>query len=193
MTKSTFPALMLAVLLTGCGNGGSDAPKGPTFDPASLNACALFTAADALQFNGGKPLMPMSSTFDDAAPAGGSLSCSFNTSVATPDQPMVLGLEIRPADSPKAAARKMESSRSMLTRLGGGEIQEVPNLGDKALFVGGTLHQLHVLEGNLVLVVTSQTDNPAKSLYVAKLIAQRALQRLEGAAPGAQGAQKQPS
>jgi hypothetical protein len=190
MTKSTLPALTLAVLLTACGGGGSDAPEGPTFDPASLNACELFSAGDALQFNGGKPVMPMSSTYADAAGTGGSLSCSFNTSVATPDQPLVLGLEIKPAKSPKAAARNLESSRGMLKRLGGGEIQEVPNLGDKALFVGGSLHQLHVLKGNLVLVVTSQTDNPAKSLYVAKLIAQRALQRLE-AKP--QGAQKQPS
>ena len=186
-SKSTFPALMLALLLTACGGDeGSDAPEGASFDPASLNACELFTVADALQFNGRQPVAPRSSTFDDAARSGNALTCSFNTAVATPDQPKVLGLEIRPARDARAAARNMESSRSMLKRLSGGEIQEVPNLGEKAMFAGGTLHQLHVLKGNLVLVITAQTDNPARSLYVAKLIAERVVQRLDGA-PGAQG------
>jgi hypothetical protein len=194
--KSTFPTLTLALLLAACGGGGSEAPAGASFDPATLNACELFTVQDALQFNGGKPVAPRSSTFDDAAADTNPLTCSFNTAVATPDQPQVLGLEIKAARSPETAARNLESSRAMLKRLAGGEIQEVPGLGEKAMFVGGTLHQLHVLKGNLVLVVTAQTDNQPKSLYLAKLIAQRVLQRLEGA-PGAQGvpvgAQKQPS
>lgn len=185
-SKSTFPALILAALLAACG-GGSDAPQGATIDPARLNACELFTVQDALQFNGGQPVAPRSSTFDDAARSGSALTCSFNTAVATPDQPQVLGLEIKPARSPEAAGRILESSRSMLKRLTGGEIQEVPGLGDKAMFAGGTLNQLHVLQGNLVLVVTAQTDNQPRSLYIAKLIAQRVLQRLAGA-PGAQGA-----
>lgn len=183
--KSTFPILALALVLAACG-GGSDAPEGAAIDPATLNACELFTVADALQFNGGQPVAPRSSTFDDAARSGSALTCSFNTAVATPDQPQVLGLEIRPARDAKAAARNMESSRTMLKRLSGGEVQEVPNLGEKALFAGGTLHQLHVLKGNLVLVITAQTDNQPKSLYLAKLIAERVLQRLDGA-PGAQG------
>ena len=194
MTKS-IPVLLSALLLAACG-GGSDAPEGATIDPASLNACELFTVRDALQFNGGRAVAPRSSTFDDASTSGSSLTCSFNTAVATPDRPQVLGLEIKPARSARAAARNLESSRAMLKRLSGGEIQEVPGLGEKAVFVGGTLQQLHVLKGNLVLVVTAQTDNQPKSLYVAKLIAQRVLQRLEGG-PGAQGApvgaQKQPS
>ena len=194
MTK-TIPVLLSVLLLSACSRG-SDAPEGATIDPASLNACELFTVQDALQFNGGRPVAPRSSTFDDAARSGSSLTCSFNTAVSTPDRPQVLGLEIKPARSPAAAARNLESSRTMLKRLTGGEIQEVPNLGEKAIFAGGTLSQLHVLKGNLVLVITAQTDNQPRSLYVAKLIAQRVLQRLEGA-PGAQGvpvgAQEQPS
>jgi len=187
LSKSTFPVLppiLLAILLAACGSG-SDAPEGPVIDPATLNACELFTVGDALQFNERRPVSPMSSTFDDASTSGNPLTCSFNT--GTSDQPRVLGLEIRPARNPKAAERTMESSRSMLKHLSGGEIQEVPNLGDKAMFAGGDLHQLYVLKGNLVLMITAQTDNPAKSLYVAKLIAQRVLERLAGG-PGAQGA-----
>ena len=187
LSKSTFPALILAGLLAACGNGDSEAPARATIDPASLNACELFTVQDALQFNGGQPVAPRSSTFDDAARSGSALTCSFNTAVATPDQPKVLGLEIKPARSPEAAARNLESSRTMLKRLTSGEIQEVPGVGEKAMFAGGTLNQLHVLKGNLVLVITAQTDNQPRSLYIAKRIAQRVLQRLEGA-PGAQGA-----
>ena len=188
-SKSTFPALILAALLAACGGGDAleDAPQGAMIDPASLNACELFTVQDALQFNGGRPVAPRSSTFDDASRSGNPLTCSFNTAVATPDQPQVLGLEIKPARSPEAAARNMESSRTMLKRLSDGEIQEVPGLGEKAMFTGGTLQQLYVLKGNLVLVITAQTDNQPRSIYIAKLIAQRVLQRLAGA-PGAQGA-----
>lgn len=185
-TKSTFPVLALAMLLAACGSGSdSDAPEGPAIDPATLNACELFTVGDALQFNERRPVSPMSSTFDDASASGNPLTCSFNTGTA--DQPRVLGLEIRPTRTPEAAARNMESSRAMLKRLSGGEIQEVPNLGDKAMFTGGDLHQLYVLKSNLVLVITAQTDNPSKSIYLAKLIAQRVLERLAGG-PGAQGA-----
>lgn len=198
MTSSTrtFPALILATLLAACGGSAEapgEAPEGAAIDPATLNACELFTVQDALQLNGGKPVAPRSSTFGDASPGGTSLTCSFNTAVQTPDRPQVLGLEIKPARSPEAAARILESSRAMLKRLSGGEIQEVPGLGEEAVFVGGTLNQLHVLKDNLVLVVTAQTDNQPRSLYLAKLIAQRVLQRLEGAQGAPAGAQKQPS
>jgi hypothetical protein len=188
--SKNIPVLTFALLMAACGGSSKapeEAPEGATIDPASLNACELFTVQDALQLNGGRPVAPRSSTFDDASRSGNPLACSFNTAIATPDQPQVLGLEIKPARSPEAAARNLESSRTMLKRLAGGETQEVPNLGEKAMFAGGTLNQLHVLKGNLVLVVTAETDNQPRSLYLAKLIAQRVLERLEGA-PGAQGA-----
>ncbi|HWM92519.1 MAG TPA: hypothetical protein VN493_17270 [Thermoanaerobaculia bacterium] len=182
--KRTFPVLLLAMLLAACGSD-ADGPEGTIIDPASLNACELFTVRDALQFNGNRPVAPMSSTFDDASRSGNPLACSFNT--GTSDQPRVLGLEIRPAKTPRAAARSMESTRDFLKRLSGGEVQEVPGLGEKAIFAGGDLHQLHVLKGNLVLVITARTDNSPRSIYIAKLIAQRVLGRLEGG-EGAQGA-----
>jgi hypothetical protein len=72
----------------------------------------------------------------------------------------------------------MNSSRDFLKRLAGGEIQEVPGLGDAAVWAGGDLHQLNVLRGNLMFLITAQTDNGPKSLYIAKMIAQKALSRL---------------
>ena len=171
-----LPALLLAILFAGCG-GDSETPAGPAFDPAALNACELFTVRDALSFAGG-PVSAMRSTLDDASVSPNPLVCSFNAGSRA--QPRLFGLEIRPAASPSAAAQRLESGRAFLKRLSGGEIKEVPGVGDKAIFAGGELHQLHVLRGNLVLVISAKTDNPPKSLYTAKLIAQRVLERLEG-------------
>jgi hypothetical protein len=177
----TFPALILAALMAAGCDSGSDAPAGPTFDAASLDACVLFPLQEALAYAKGS-VSTMSSTLED----GGSRNpriCSYNA--GNTDHPRLLKIEVRAAESPRAAARQMESSRDFLERLAGGEIQEVPGLGDRALWAGGNLHQLNVLHGNLMLIVTAQTDNAPKSLYIAKLIAQRALSRLQppGAAP----------
>lgn len=172
----SLPAFLVIILFAGCG-GGSDAPKGPTYDPATLNACELFTVRDALSF-AGEPVSSMRSTLDEASVSPNPLVCSFNAGSRA--RPRLFGLEIRPAASPRAAARRLESSRSYLKRLSGGEIQEVPGIGDKAMFAGGELHQLHVLRGNLVLVISAKTDNSPKSLYIAKQIARRVLARLEG-------------
>lgn len=175
--KTTFPAVVLAVLLaTGlaaCGPG-SDKPSGPTFDTAEIDACQLFPVNEALGYAGGS-VSSMSSTLEDIG-ARNPMVCSYNAGSAS--RPRILKLEIRPAASPRAAAGQMDASRDFLKRLAGGEIQEVPGLGDGAVWAGGDLHQLNVLRGNLMLLITAQTDNAPKSLYIAKLIAQRALSRL---------------
>lgn len=189
--KRTFPALMLiALAVSACGGSDSgettDAAAGPTFDPTTLQACELFTIEDALSLNGGKRVSTMSSTLEEAS-GRNNLVCSYNAGSRA--RPRLLGLDIRPAKSPAAAARQLESSRGFLKRLAGGELQEVPGVGDKAVWAGGELHQLHMVRGNLVLVISAKTDNPPRSLYVAKLAAKRVLERLEPA----QGEQKQPS
>lgn len=177
LMKTTFPALVLAVVLTmglaACGSG-SDAPEGPTFDTAEIDACQLFPVNEALGYAGGS-VSSMSSTLEDIG-ARNPLVCSYNA--GSTNRPKLLKLEIRSANSPRAAARQMDASRDFLKRLAGGEIQEVPGLGDGAVWAGGDLHQLNVLRGNLMFLITAQTDNAPKSLYIAKLIAQRALSRL---------------
>jgi hypothetical protein len=170
----TFPALVLAALAAaGCGSG-SDAPAGPAFDPAAIQACTLFPLEEALAYARGS-VSTMSSALEDDL-SRNPMICSYNA--GSTSHPRILKLEVRPAASPRAAARQLEAGRDFLKRLAGGEVQEVPGLGDKAVWAGGDLHQLDVLRGNLVLVITAQTDNAPKSLYIAKLIAQRALARL---------------
>jgi hypothetical protein len=169
MTLSkTLPALMLAGLLIACGSG-SDEPKGPTFDTADIDACQLFPVNEALGYAGG-------SVSTMSIGARNPLVCSYNA--GSTSRPRILKLEVRSAASPKAAARQMEASRDFLKHLAGGEIQEVPGVGEKAVWAGGDLHQLNVLHGNLMFLITAQTNNAPKSLYIAKLIAQRALSRL---------------
>lgn len=192
LSKRTFPALVLiALAVSACGGGSeatdpNEAAAGPTIDPTTLQACELFTIEDALSLNGGKRVSTMSSTLEDAT-SRNNLVCSYNAGSRA--RPRLLGLDIRPARTPAAAARQLESSRGFLKRLAGGELQEVPGVGDKAIWAGGELHQLHMVRGNLVLVVSAKTDNPARSLYVAKIAAKRVLERLEPA----QGAPQQPS
>ena len=174
MTLSkTLPALILATVLTACGSG-SDKPEGATFDTAEIDACQLFPVNEALGYAGGS-VSTMSSTLEDIG-ARNTLVCSYNA--GSTSRPKILKLEIRSANSPKVAARQMDASRDFLKRLAGGEIQEVPGLGDGAVWAGGDLHQLNVLRGNLMFLITAQTDNAPKSLYVAKMIAQKALSRL---------------
>ncbi len=180
MTLSKIPVLILmGLLVVACGSD-SDAPKGPTFDTAELDACQLFPLNEALGYVGGS-VSTMSSTLEDIG-ARNPMVCSYNA--GNTSHPRIFKLEVRAARSPRAAAGQMESSRDFLKRLAGGEIQEVPGLGDGAVWAGGDLHQLNVLRGNLILLITAQTNNAPKSLYIAKLIAQRALARLPQAPAG---------
>src|SRR5688572_11592814 len=87
-----IPILLLASTLAACG-GGSEMPAGPTFNPATLNACELFTVRDALSF-AGEPVSSMRSTLDEASVSPNPLVCSFNA--GTRARPRLFGLEIRP-------------------------------------------------------------------------------------------------
>ncbi len=178
LLKTAFPALVLAAVLAACGSGPKT-PEGPIFDASTIDACQLFPLEEALGYAGGS-VSTMSSMLEDNG-SRDKLVCGYNAGSAS--RPRLLKIEVRPAASPHAAAGQMEASRGFLKRLAGGEIQEVPGLGERAIFAGGDLHQLNVLHGNLVLLITAQTNNTPKSLYIAKLIAQKALSRLEPAEP----------
>lgn len=174
--RHTLPTLVFAAaLLSACGGGEDQAASGPVFPAETLNACALFTPEDAMGL-ARKAVSPMASTLDEGT-GGNPLVCTYNSGRS--DAPRVSGLEIRPARTVKDARRRFDSGRSYLQTLAGKELQTVPGLGDEALWVGGTVQQMHVLKGNLHLVITAETENLPKSLYVGKVIAQRALARLD--------------
>jgi hypothetical protein len=182
MTRSLpLLAFLLAsplLLLAGCGGAGRT-PSGPTYKTDTMDACVLFPPDEAEAF-AGEGVAAMSSTLDEMTSRRDPLVCSYNA--GTLEEPRLVGLEVRASPTPDAARSRFENSKSFLRTLARGEAQDVRKLGQGAFWVGGSLHQLHILEGNLVLVVTVQTANAAKSLYLCKQVAQRVLKRLQTAA-----------
>ena len=165
--------LISALLIVGCRRSpDSDAAAGPAL---KIDACQLFTDKDA-QAIAGDTLAGMSSTLDEAQ-GRNPLECIYNA--GTLDQPRILSLLIRPHRG--AAKDFLESSRSSLSSMSGGKLQDVPGLGDGALWVGGRLQQLHVATGNLQLIITVHSPDGTDQLPKARQIATIALERLKSA------------
>ena len=100
LSKTTFPALVLAGLLVACGSG-SDAPAGPTFDTSEIDACQLFPVNEALGYAGGS-VSTMSSTLEDIG-ARNPMVCSYNA--GNTSHPRIFKLEVRAAKSPRSLRR----------------------------------------------------------------------------------------
>jgi hypothetical protein len=164
---------LLAAFAAGCG-GGADSKSGPA---PKLDACALFTEAD-VQAVAGDTLAALSSTIDEAK-GRNPQECIYNS--GSLDQPRILSLLIRPHGSAAAAKDFLASSRATLGSMSGGKIEDVPGLGDGALWVGGRIQQLHVIAGSQQLIITVQSPDGTDQLPHARQIATRVLQRLPAA------------
>jgi hypothetical protein len=175
------PSLLLAAgLAAGCGGSPDSEPAGgdsaaATPAAAPVDACALFTPEDARAV-AGESVAAMASTLDEAKGRNPG-ECIYNS--GTTEQPRILGLLIRQHRSVKAARRFQKSSRSSLRAMTGGKIQDVPGLGDRALWAGGRIQQLHVLKGNRQFIITVQSPDGTDQLPRARQIAERVLQRLK--------------
>ena len=165
--------MLAAALVMSCG-GASDS-KSAGKPTAKLDACTLFTYDDAKAV-AGESLAPMASTLDQAVGREPS-ECIYNS--GTVEQPRILSLLIRYHRSPEAAKRLQESSRSTFNALSGGKVQDVPGLGDGAIWVGGPIQQLHVLAGSRELVITVQSPDGTDQLPRARQIAEKVLARLK--------------
>jgi hypothetical protein len=166
---------LLTASFTGCGRSSdSGADAGPAL---KVDACQLFTDKDA-QAIAGDTLAGMSSTLDEAQ-GRNPLECIYNA--GTLDQPRILSLLIRPHRGTSGGKDFLESSRSSLSSMSGGKVQDVAGLGDGALWVGGRLQQLHVATGSLQLIITVQSPDGTDQLPKARLVATLALERLKSA------------
>lgn len=168
--RQVVPALALVAALAGCGPAagpGGSAPPAKTVD-----ACTLFTAADAQAVLGEEEVVEMTSFLSEAQKKRDPGHCGYN---AGSDPSKIVRLEVRQAASPEAARGAFESTRSLLA---GSAPQDVPGLGDGAFWVGGSLDQLHVRRGATQLIITSQPGEGKDPLAVAKAIAGKALPRL---------------
>ena len=162
--------LLFAALLAAC--GGSDNTTGPAI-PESLDTCTVFTPEQARTMSG-SPVAILSSTMEDASETRNRLQCTYNA--GTMEAPRLLSLEYRPAPSARVAGSRMKSGRSYLRTLSKSEVQDVPGLGDEAMWAGGDVQQLHARKGAVQIVVTMQTGGDA--LAKARQVAAQAIDRL---------------
>jgi hypothetical protein len=164
--------VVLAGLLAGCGAGADHREKDAFRAPDNVEACNLLPFQEA-QVIAGAPVATVSSTLDDAVGRDPKL-CAYNA--GTIEQPQILSVEVRPAKTVREAERRLEASRSFLSTLSKGQVQDIPGVGDAALWAGGSVKQLHIRKGAMVLVVTIQAAKDP--LASAKQVAQLSFQRM---------------
>jgi len=167
--RSLTPLLVMAAFAA-CGPSEKPTP------PLKVDACTLFTDADASTI-AGESIAAMSSTLDEARGRDPG-QCIYNS--GNLEQPRILSLLIRQHRNPGTAKRTLEASRSTFTTMTvtKGHVQDIPGLGDGALWVGGSLQQLHVLRGAVELVITVQSPDGTDQLKPARQIAEKVLARL---------------
>jgi hypothetical protein len=171
--RRSTPSLLLLAVLAAC--GPSSDPGTPETPVEKVDACTLFTSEDA-EAIAGESIAAMASTLDEAVGRDPG-QCIYNS--GTLERPRILSLLIREHRNPEAAKRILASSRSAFSSLAGGQVQDVPGLGDGALWVGGRIQQLHVLAGSRQLIVTVQSPDGTDQLPRARRIAVKALERLK--------------
>jgi hypothetical protein len=170
-----IPSFLLAAALAAACGGSPDTKAADSNAAAEpLDACTLFTAEDA-QAIAGESIAAMSSTLDEAAGRDPG-QCIYNSGNLS--EPRILSLLIRPHRSAESAKRVQEASRSTLTTMAG-RVQDVPGLGEGALWVGGQLQQLHILHGDRQLIITVQSPDGTDQLEHARKIASTALARIQ--------------
>ncbi|HEV7509036.1 MAG TPA: hypothetical protein VGS07_29440 [Thermoanaerobaculia bacterium] len=167
--RSSMPLLVMLAALAACQSEKAS-------PPLKVDACTLFTEADATAI-AGESIAAMSSTLDEARGRDPG-QCIYNS--GNLEQPRILSLLIRQHRNPTTAKRTLEASRSTFTTMTvtKGHVQDVPGLGDGALWVGGSLQQLHVLRGAVELVITVQSPDGTDQLKPARQIGEKVLERL---------------
>ncbi len=170
---SIAPLLLAAALAVGCGGSDSETKKAEAQAPP-LDACILFTYEDA-QAIAGETLAAMSSTLDDARGRDPG-QCIYNSGSLA--EPRIISLLIRQHRSADRAKRFQESSRSSLRAMSGAEVQDVPGLGDSALWVGGRIQQLHLVKGDRQFIITVQSPDGTDQLPKARQVAEKVLGKL---------------
>ncbi len=157
----------------GCG-GGHAAPAAIVPPP---DACQLLTSKDVETVTR-DVAGSLSSTLDDAVGRDPSL-CTY---ALAGQPPKVISLAVRQSASVEQAAERQEATQAGLRSLGpAAPVVDVQGLGEGAFWVGGQIDQLHVLRGNLVLIVTAQLDQDQQR--AAQGLAARVLARLAHPAP----------
>jgi hypothetical protein len=145
----------LAVALTGCGRQQAAPPtaSAPTSaaGPAAaqpIHACALLTADDATEVLGA-PVTP--ATVTEQKLAGSRTSrCVY----LTKERPLkVVNLLVQELPNHAQAARAFDFAREISPTVAGSPPRDLPGLGERAFWEGGSTNKLHVLKDNLWMTI----------------------------------------
>ena len=129
--------------------GGPASGEGGAGRVAPIDACTLLTADDAAALLGAPVEKPVASRHPLPV-SGHSSRCAYLTS----RPPLrVVNLLVEQLATAREAQRAYEQTRSISKIVSGTLPEDIPNLGDRAFWEGGSIVKLHVLKGNLWLVI----------------------------------------
>ena len=137
-----------------------------------IDPCTLITLAEAAAVLGGpvdEVQHEMHLSAGDEAIVG---CCTFVTTAGFP----VKGISVLTYQAPAAEATALAFARSKATA--SAEVQPLPDLGQDAYWES-RLGRLHVLQGNLWLIISSDSVEGFNSAEAARVLALQALQRLK--------------
>ena len=207
--RTIFAAAALALAVGGCGDRQAAAPSATTSDSAALSSAS--PATSARRDGGGDPpdyllaacdwfpeeeaesLVPGIALSRVRAPADQALGvdvakCAWGA--GPPTAIRVLALEVRRHTSAASAAAAQADARPVLRRLVGEQLADVPQIGDGALWGGDALRQLHVVSGDVRMIITVQIGPAEAARGVAEKIARAALLGLDEARRDSQSARR---
>lgn len=166
------------LLLTAC--GGPAVPPEPRIVLQPVDACQLIPPREA-EAAAGMQLDTVGAALDNKVHEKNA-KCSFGI---TPDgQFRMVSLEVRQFTTLGEAKKQQQDAERSLPRLTmSDELSPVEGVGDRAVWTGGELSQLHVLAGHRRLIITMEIGEQAHRKEQASRMAQRALLRLEGKTP----------
>ena len=175
-------AVAAAPLLGACSDANE--PREVAADAPPIDACALLPEDEAIRL-AEQDLDPVSTAVDRRVDRE-TAKCSYANLGGPPFR--MISLEVRRYPSLKQAARAHERTLKLLRRVERENAEDIAGLGESALWAGKN-QQVHVLRGDLRLIVTVQLGDPRFRGEAAREIAARALQRLAGVEPPAAGSE----
>lgn len=173
------PHLCLLLLLSAACSG-PQAPPEPEIALQPVDVCQLIPPREA-EAAAGMRLDTVGAALDNKVHERNA-KCSFGINHEGVFR--MLSLEVRQFTTLGEAKKKQQDAERSLPRLTmSDKLLPVEGVGERAIWTGGELSQLHVVAGHRRLIVTMEIGEQEHRREQATWIAQRALLRLEGKTP----------
>ncbi len=161
LNKTFLSAILLAMavlLLAGCGSptpAASGTPAGQSASLAGIDACTLFTKADAEKILG-KPVDEATHPTHSTDPVIVD-SCDYRITGGTAKDHAIL-IIMQPANGDLKSAQVIFTSSKQGAQGSYGSILEVRGLGDSAFWVGGEGNTLTIIKGSAMISISVSTQ-----------------------------------